>query len=77
MKSDGIDNKKLSLERLTACLVVLLFGAAQLPGGVTQKQSDVLMKEYLDIDQHVYTALERVPVRHRKSRRNRRTFHLD
>ena len=70
MKSDGVDNKELSLSRLTSCLVVLLLGAAQLPGGVTQKQSDILMKEYLDTDQHVYIALERVPVRHRINRRS-------
>lgn len=63
-KSNDTDNKELNSARLTSYLIVLLLGAAQLLGGVKQKQSDILMKEYLDADQHVYTALERVPVRH-------------
>jgi hypothetical protein len=63
MKSNDTDNIELSPAMLTSCLVVLLLGATHLPGQVAQKQSDVLMKEYLDTDRHVYAALELVPVR--------------
>jgi hypothetical protein len=64
MKSNGTHAKELSPARLPASLLVLLFGAAQLSTGITQKQSVDLMKEYLDVDQHVYAVLERVPDRH-------------
>ena len=64
MKSDDTNGKELSTARLAACLVGLLFGVTQLPGGVAQEQLADLMKEYLDTDRHVYTVLERVPVRH-------------
>ena len=64
MKSNGTDGKDLSPARLTSYLIVLLLGTTHLPGGVAQKQSDDLMKEYLDTEQHVYNVLERVPDRH-------------
>jgi hypothetical protein len=64
MKSNDIQSIALSRASLTSCLLVLLLGATHSPGGVAQRQSGDLMKEYLDTDRHVYTVLERVPNRH-------------
>lgn len=64
MESNCTDNIESPLVSLTSCFILLLLGAAHSPGGVAQKQSADLMKEYLDTDRHVYTVLERVPDRH-------------
>jgi hypothetical protein len=64
MESNDIHNTALSWTSLTSCLLVLLLGATHSPGRAARKQSDDLMKEYLDTDRHVYTVLERVPNRH-------------
>ncbi len=63
MKSNGTKSKNMNPVLLTACAITLLLGGAHLSGGIAQEQSADLLKEYLETDQHLYDALEQVPVR--------------